>query len=146
MYNNNLQYAREELEITQTELGRFLGVHKSTISCWENGYNVIPFRKLLKFCNHYHYSLDFICGLNRKNTYYKLCINPKEIGNNLKKIRKKLKLTQVQVAKECSISQTTYNTYESGLYFISTMTLYTICKNHQLSMDELIKEDILIHE
>ena len=145
MYNNNLQYAREELEMTQTQLGNVLGVHKSTVSCWENGYSVIPFRKLIKFCNLYHYSLDFICGLTRKNNYFKLNTDAKVIGNNLKKIRKKLKLTQVQVSRECAISQTTYNTYESGLYLVSTMTLYTICKKHNLSMDELIKEVVKVH-
>lgn len=139
MLNNNFQYAREELEMTQEELGYVFGVHKSTISGWENGYSIIPFKKLVKFCNMYDFSLDFVCGLSRRNTNYsKINTDKKYIGKRLKETRKKIGLTQKQVAEECSISQTTYSTYESGLYLVSTMTLYTVCKNHKLSMDMVL--------
>lgn len=136
MLNNNLQNAREDLEMTQEELGYVFGIHKSTISGWENGHSVIPFKKLTKFCNIYDFSLDYVCGFSRRNiNYSKINTDKKFIGKKLKEVRKKIGLTQNQVADECSISQTTYSTYESGLYLVSTMTLYTICKNHNLSMD-----------
>ena len=61
------------------------------------------------------------------------------IGNKLTIIRKSLGLTQQQIADECSISQPTYNTYEKGLYLVSTMTVYTICKNHNISMSDVFK-------
>ena len=140
MLNNNLGYCRDELEMTQQELGKIFNVHKSTISCWENGYSIIPFKKLVKFCNLYDYSFDFVCGLSRKNIKYsKYKLNKAYIGKRLKKIRKKLGLTQQQIADECSISQTTYNTYEKGSYLVSTMTIYTICKNHNLSIDTILR-------
>lgn len=56
----------------------------------------------------------------------------------MKKLRKDLGLTQQQVADECSISQTAYSNYELGINLISTMTLYTICKNHKISMDSIL--------
>lgn len=37
MINNNLKESREELEMTQAELGFVFGVQKATISNWENG-------------------------------------------------------------------------------------------------------------
>ena len=57
----------------------------------------------------------------------------------LKEIRSKLGLTQQQIADECNISQTTYSNYEVGLYLPSSLVLYTICYNHGLSMDEIVK-------
>ena len=43
-----------------------------------------------------------------------------------------------KIAKECMISQTTYSNYELGIRLITTLSLYTLCKNHKLSMDEVI--------
>lgn len=139
MIDNNLKYCREELEMTQTELGYVFGVHKSTVSGWETGKDVIPLKKLIKFCNMYNYSVDFAIGLSRKNIKYQsIKIDAVKIGNNLKRIRKTLKLTQGQIAEECSIYQTTYSNYERGLYLISTISLYTICKNHKISADYIL--------
>lgn len=125
MVNNNLKFAREELEMTQEELGYVFGVKKATISNWENGYDIIPLNKLIKFCNLYNYSLDFV--------------DKKIIGKKLKDLRTKLGLTQQQIADECSISRATYCHYEIGMNLVSTLTLYTICKNHKISMDSFLK-------
>ena len=141
MLNNNLKYAREELEMTQEELGYVCGVKKATISNWENGYDIIPLNKLIKFCNLYNYSFDFICGFTRKNKNYSKInkVDKAIIGNKLKDLRTKLGLTQQQIADECSISRATYCHYEIGMNLVSTLTLYTICKNHKISMDEFLR-------
>lgn len=142
MLNNNLKYAREELEMTQEELGYVFGVKKATISNWENDYDIIPLNKLIKFCNLYNYSLDFIVGFIRENkSYPKLEKTDKVIiGRKLKDLRNKLGLTQQQIADECSISRATYCHYELGMNLVSTLTLYTICKNHKISMDSFLRQ------
>lgn len=141
MLGNNLKWCREELEMTQKELGYVFGVHESTVSGWETGKDIIPLKKLIKFCNLYNYSLDFVVGLSRQNDKHINIdkVDKKVIGNNLKKLRAKLNLTQQKIANECMISQTTYSNYELGLYLINTLSLYTICKKHKLSMYEIIK-------
>lgn len=141
MLNNNLKDAREELEMTQTELGYVFGVQKQTISNWENGYDVMPLKKLIKFCNLYDYSFDYICGFTRNNKKYTKIekINKEEVGIKLKKLRDKLNLTQQKIADECSISRATYCHYEIGMNLVSTLTLYTICKNHNVSMDDFLR-------
>lgn len=141
MLNNNLKWCREELEMTQKELGYVFGVHESTVSGWETGKDTIPLKKLIKFCSLYDYSLDFVVGLTRQNEKHINIdkVDKKRIGNNLKRIRTKLNLTQQQLADECMISQTTYSNYELGLYLINTLSLYTICKKHKLSMYEITK-------
>ena len=52
-------------------------------------------------------------------------------------------MTQKQIADECSISQTTYSNYELGITLITTLTLYTICKNHNLSVDQFLGRKII---
>lgn len=137
MIENNLKYCREELEMTQKELGYIFGVSKYTISGWETGKDTMPLSKLIKFCNLYDYSLDFVVGLVRKNIKYgkKINIDKKEIGFKLKKVRQSLNLTQQVLSNECGFSQTTYSGYETGRYLVNTITIYTICKKYNISMD-----------
>lgn len=141
MLNNNIKYCREELEMTQQELGYIFGISGSTVAGWENNHDTMPLPKLFRFSNMYNYSLDYITGLTRKNdNYIKIDkLDKKKIGSNLKVIRTKLGLTQKEIAKECMISQTTYSNYETGLYLVTSLTLYTICYNHNLSMYDIIK-------
>lgn len=140
LINNNLKNCREELEITQEELGKALGVSRKTVTGWENNYDTMPLSKMVHFSNLYKYSLDYIAGLSSKNEYIKIDkLDKKKIGNNLKLLRTKLNLTQQQIADECMISQTTYSNYETGQYLITTLTLYTICYNHNLSIYNIIK-------
>ncbi len=70
MIDNNIKRIREELEMTQTEFGLIFGVTKNTVSGWENTHDTMPFNKLIKLCNLYGYSLDYICGLTRQNKKY----------------------------------------------------------------------------
>ena len=140
LINNNLKNCREELEITQEELGKVLGVSRKTVTGWENNYDTMPLRKMIQFSNLYKYSLDYITGLSSKNEYVKIDkLDKKKIGNNLKNLRSNLKMTQKQIADECMISQTTYSNYETGQYLITTLTLYTICLNHKISVYKIIK-------
>ncbi len=147
MLNNNLKYCREELEMTQTELGYVFGVSKNTVSGWENAHDTMPFNKLIKFCNLYNYSLDFVCGFTRKNIKYKIPIkaDKKQIGKKLKELRGKLNLSQQALANECNFSQATYSSYETGKYLINSMTIYTICKTYNISMEWLTGRSNNIH-
>lgn len=140
MYENKLKFIRENMEMTQKELGYVFGVDDSTYRGWESGKTIIPLRHLIRFSNLYGYSLDYILGLSKTNTEYLPIetINKEYIGKRLKELRKKLNYTQSRIAKECMINQTTYSNYEKGYYLISTISLYTICKNHKISMDVLL--------
>ena len=139
--NNNLKYVREELEMTQEELGLVFGVKGSTVAGWENNNDSIPLSKLVKYANNYNYSLDYLTGLSRTNNYIGKFdkLDKVKIGKKLKETRNKIGLSQQQIADECMISQSTYSGYESGNYLITALVLYTICKNHKLSMDIIVQ-------
>lgn len=96
MLNNNIKYCREELEMTQEELGLVFGVSRKTVTGWETNQDPMPLPKLIRFSNLYKFSLDFITGLSRSNSNYieTSKISKEKIGKNLKEIRKKLELTQ----------------------------------------------------
>lgn len=139
MFDNNLRYCREELELTQEQLGKFFGVTDAAIRSWENANTSIPLNKLSKFCNEYDYSLDFVCGLTRKNKHYgSFKVNRTVISKNLKKFRKSLNISQQALSDECKLSQTTYSGYETGKYLITTTNLYYICKTYKVSMDYIV--------
>ena len=70
MINNNLKFCRESLEMTQKELGYVFGVAESTVSGWENNNDIMPLTKLVKFCDLYGFSLDYVTGLTRSNYSY----------------------------------------------------------------------------
>lgn len=141
MINNNLKQARNELEMTQEELGYIFGVKKAAISNWENGYDIIPLNKLIKFCNLFNFSPNYISGLSKENNISEITLkcDKKEIGIKLKNIRKSKNLTQQNFADICSISRATYCHYEIGMNLISTIALYTICKTFNISMDSFFK-------
>lgn len=126
--------------MTQIELGFIFGVSGKTVSGWETATDPIPFNKLIKFSNLYHYSLDFIVGLTRHNINYNVQIKPDKvkIGNQLKKLRNSLNLSQQKFAEKCGLSQTTYSHYETGLNLITTTAIFSICKTYNISMDYLV--------
>lgn len=140
MLDNNLKWCRENLEMTQEELGFVFGLSRKTISGWETANNPIPFNKLIKFCNLYGYSLDFVIGITRNNKRYDNPIktNKKEIGKRLKELRNSLNLSQLNFADKVGLSQTTYSHYETGLNLITTINAYSICKTYNVSMDWLV--------
>ena len=140
MIDNNLKYCREELEMTQEELGYVFGVSRKTLSGWETSSNIIPFSKLIKFCNLYDYSLDFVMGLTRNNNRNnaKIKTNKNLIGLRLKDLRNSLNLSQDKFSNKCGISQTTYSHYETGFNLITTTNAYSICKTYNVSMDWLV--------
>ena len=140
MIENNLKFIREDMEMTQKELGYIFGVHVTTVSGWETGKDIIPLSKLIKFSNLSKHSIDYILKLKRYNKEYSELnkADKKLIGSNLKKIRKELKLTQEEIANVCGISQTTYSNYELGNNLIKTLSIYIIAKEFKLSIDEII--------
>jgi len=142
MIENNLKFAREELEMTQAELGNIFGVSDATIRGWENSYDNIPLKKLVRFCNQFNYSLDYILKLTRTNKPNEIDIklDKAKIGKKLKSLRKKSKLSQQEIADKIGISRSAYSHYEIGMSLITTLTLYTVCKTYNLSIDEFLNQ------
>ena len=78
MLNNNIKYCREELEMTQDELGYVFGVSRKTVAGWDNNHDTIPLPKLVKFSNLYKAYYTIITShplLSFTHTLYQISFN-----------------------------------------------------------------------
>ncbi len=140
MIVNKFKAIREyELNMTQIELAKILGVHSSTISGWENRKDWIPIKRLIEFANLFNYSLDYIFGLVPKNVLFdKIQIDLPSLSKNLKALRIMNNMTQEQVAEKLNTNQNNYTHYETGINIIPTSFLYDLTKIYKpFSIDEL---------
>ena len=113
---------RENAGLKQKDIAEVMGVSKGSYSMWECGTDTIPLKRLNQFCNYFNVSIDYVVGFNNKKKYanQKPDIKIKVTGENLKKIRLKKGLTQVQISSELKINQPTWNRYENAKNLILT--------------------------
>ncbi len=140
MIVKNFRESRELLDLKQKDLTTLFKVHFSTISGWETGQDTIPLRHLIKYANHYGYSLDYLFGLKEYNEdYLPLKIDLDIISNNLRTIRKKHKLTQQDIANVLNTSSSAYAHYENSRYLIPTTFLFNLSLIYpKFSIDEVL--------
>jgi len=141
MIIKNLRESRENLDLKQKDIAEFQNVNFSTVSGWETGKDTIPLKRLIKYANHYNFSLDYLFGLTRYNNsnYLPLKIDLELIAKNLRIIRKKHKMTQDDVAKKINTTQASYAHYENAVNLIPTAFLFNLTKIYKpFSIDALL--------
>ena len=57
---NRLRDLREDADLTQTQVAKFLGMSQTGYSKYETGENDIPTRVLIKLAEFYRTSIDYI--------------------------------------------------------------------------------------
>ncbi len=67
-YYPRLRDLREDADLTQTELVKLLGMHKTTYTNYEQGKQEPPFELIVKLAKLYNVSIDYIAGLTNKPT------------------------------------------------------------------------------
>lgn len=140
MIIKNLRESRENLDLKQKEIAEFQNVNYSTVSGWETGKDTIPLKRLIKYANHYNFSLDYLFGLTRYNdpNYLPIEVDLNLIAKNLRIIRKNHKMTQDDVAKKINTTQAAYAHYENAVNLIPTAFLYNLTKIYKpFSIDKL---------
>ena len=71
MFSERIKLLREANKLSQVELAEKLGVKKQTVSNWEND-NIFPsVDMLIKVCNFFHVSSDYMLGLDDR-TYIEI--------------------------------------------------------------------------
>lgn len=135
-----LKEIRKEKKLKQQDIADVLNVERSTYTGWENGKNTIPLKHLIKLCNYYKCSIDYITNLSSKNEWCFITTDSNIIGNNIKQIRTKNNLRQKDIYNFLKISSSNYSAYETGKILISTQSIYKIAKKYNLSIDSLFKK------
>ena len=135
-----LKKIREDNDNTQQEIADILKVKRGTYASWEASVDAIPIKKLFLYAKHYNKSIDYILGLSNENLEIISIeeLNTSSIGNRLKNIRKKLKLSQAKFAESIGINQSTWWAYENGKTLISTTSLITLAKKYNISVDWIL--------
>ena len=130
---------REDNDLTQTDIARLLGVNRSAYSLWELGINTIPFSNLVKFCNHFNLSLDYVLGISsvKKYTLVNENIDIKILGERLKFIRKKERKTQEDIARLLNTTHSTWSAYENSKVLIPTIFIWKFAVEYKCSIDWL---------
>lgn len=133
-----LKDLREDNDLTQKEMGKIIGVNRTSISNWEKEREIIPLKKLNIYTNYFHVSLDYLVRLsNDKTTNNLLYLNKKIIGKKIKDIRIKNNLTPRELANIFNTTSSTIWAYEHGKTLILTSFAYHICKKFNISFDYL---------
>jgi transcriptional regulator with XRE-family HTH domain len=64
-YVEIMRELREDNDLTQTMVARYLGTTQQVYSRYETGENELPMRHLVALCRYYHVSSDYFLGLSR---------------------------------------------------------------------------------
>ncbi|MBQ4518185.1 MAG: helix-turn-helix transcriptional regulator [Clostridia bacterium] len=63
-YNDRIRDLREERKLTQRQVAEVLGICQQVYSKYELGVRSLPIEHLVKLCQFYHASADWILGLD----------------------------------------------------------------------------------
>lgn len=72
MHFQRLKDLREDMELTQSDVGKVLNIRQNVYSRYETGYRTLPIEYLITLAGFYNTSTDYILGkTNRKEPYPK---------------------------------------------------------------------------
>lgn len=133
---------RERIGYTQEELAKKLGVSRSLVNNWENGYANISLKQLIKLAYIYQVPIDYLLGIIEEIDDYEYhyidTMDLKSIGLKLKEIRKTNKMTQDKFAQKIDTKRSSISYYEIGKMMISTADLKQICETFGVSADYIV--------
>lgn len=133
---------RERIGYSQLEVAKKLGVNRSLIALWENGFANISLKQLIKLASIYQVPVDYLLGIiNEIDTFpysYIQEMDLKRIGEKIKEIRKEHGLTQERFAQRIDTKRSSISYYEIGKMMISTADLKQICETFGVSADYIV--------
>lgn len=133
---------RERIGYSQIEVAHKLGVNRSLVALWENGYANISLKQMIKLAYLYQVPIDYLLGIIDEIDHYEYhyvdTMDLKKIGLKLKEIRKANKMTQDKFAQKIDTKRSSISYYEIGKMMISTADLKQICETFGVSADYIV--------
>ena len=133
---------RERIGYSQIEIAHKLGVNRSLVALWENGYANISLKQIIKLSYIYQVPIDYLLGIideiDHYDYHYVDTMDLKGIGFRLKEIRKANKMTQDRFAQKIDTKRSSISYYEIGRMMISTADLKQICETFGVSADYIV--------
>lgn len=134
-----LCYVRKLKKLSQRELGENLGVSQALIANWENGYQNISLKMLVKVSCFFKVPIDYFFGLITKfdtiNYEFVEKLDLKYLGNKIRNIRINEDMSQQEFADTIKTKRSNISYYENGKMTISSADLKDICNTFGYSAD-----------
>lgn len=132
-----LEKLRDEKDLLKKEMAKDMGVVESVYSEWENGTLSIPTKRIYQLANYFEVNIDYIFELTdkRKHVISDKNIDVLKVAARIKMVRKELKFTMRELAKELNTSASAICNYENGKFLILSPFLIQICKTYGYSID-----------
>lgn len=131
---------RENRFLKQQEIADIMGVSRGGYANIEIETANIKLKNILKYCNHFGYSIDYVCHLSNK-PFIKLQhldnIDKKIIRDRLTLIENEQGKSANDIADILGVVKTTYSEYKNPNCpnIIQTLMLKKLCKKYNYSMD-----------
>ena len=141
---------REDHDLKQNQVAKFLGVKRTTYAMWELGDVNFPIEKLVELARYFHTNVEYMLNLSsdKREVIYSENITVEFIGSQLRRYRLKLKKTQREFAKVLNIRQSSYSYYEDGKTRIPTNKLVKLAQTYHISLNYICggkrKENITV--
>lgn len=112
----NILNLRKRIGLTQQELAQKIGCNQHSVSSWENGTREPNIQTLCALADIFDVSLDKLVGREIAKNNERILQDMKVFGNdeifNIKKLRKRHNITQIELANELNVTQTTVSKWE----------------------------------
>ena len=130
----------EENNLLQKDIAKILDISLGTYAMNEEGHDTITLSNLIKFCDYFDVSIDYIFEFNKNKNYDTSLssFNKEILRTRLKKVRKENKYTQIDIGVLLNIDHSVWCRYELGKTTIPTSFLYIFCKKFNVSADYLL--------
>lgn len=132
-FGENLRLFRKNSALSQLDLADELKVSRATIKNYESGYTKPDIDFLILASDYFNVTVDCLLGVDipEKDS---IVLFP----NRLNELRKKKKLTQVEMAKLLMVTQGAYQKWEAGSREPSFEMLMRIADSLEVSLDFLL--------
>ncbi len=139
-YGEKLKNLREEQDVMQKDLAKLLNISRSMVGRYENEYVIIPLKHLIKICDYFNVSLDYIFNFTNIKHYSldKKGLIKDKLKVRIKEVRLDKNLTQSELADILNVSTSVIAGAEQGRRSIATPFLYDLCKKYNVSADYLL--------
>ena len=128
---------REDHDLKQCDVAKFLGVKRTTYAMWELGDVNFPIEKLVKLAKYFHTNIEYMLDLSsdKREIIYDKDITVEFIGSQLRRYRLKLGKTQKEFANVLKIRQSSYSYYEDGKTRIPTNKLVILAVTYHIPLN-----------
>ena len=144
MLGKRINELRRASGMTQEELGKKLGVVKSTISLWESDSSEPNHAATIALAKLFGVTTDYLLGAegDAMGTEEKINEIAQRVGRNIRSIREQAGLSQDEFAEGFSVKQPTVANWETGKRQPDLNMLIQIAQFGGTSLDDLVTKDL----